>query len=308
MALSVEQEIVDGLRDVPKRIASKFLYDERGSALFDLICDLPEYYPTRTESSIMAESSAEMVDCIGQGSVLIELGSGSSTKTRALLDRATALAAYVPVDISAEHLSMSAQQLRREYPKLNVEPVAADYTRPIRLPDTVPSDARRVVYFPGSTFGNFLPDEGVTFLRQIRDLIGPEGGLLIGLDWRKDTARLEAAYNDSQGVTAEFNLNILTNLNRLAGADFVEQNFEHYAFFNELESRIEIYVVSKCDHAVHIADEEFVIEADEAILTEVSYKYRPEDFLALAAQAGFSVRRSWSDRERLFGILFLTAT
>ncbi len=304
----VVKEILDGLRRVPKHISSKFLYDEKGSLLFDEICDLPEYYPTRTETAIMEQYADEMVRAVGEKAVLIELGSGSSVKTRLLLDNAKTLSAYVPVDISAEYLNSSVERLRGEYPELVIEPVAADYTRSFSLPSGVSSNKRKVVYFPGSTFGNFYPEEGLHFLRQIRDVVGETGGLLIGLDWRKDKSTLEAAYNDSQGVTAAFNLNILSHVNRLAGGDFDEDAFEHYACFDEEESRIEIYVVSKTNQEVQVANEKFVIDQDEAILTEVSYKHRPVDFFKLATSAGFTLSRSWSDPKHYFGVLYLTAS
>lgn len=301
------REILAGMRLVPKRIQSKYFYNEKGSALFDAICELPEYYPTRTESSIMEAHAREMIEVIGSDSILVELGSGSSTKTRLLLDQSHSLAAYVPVDISADHLENSAERLRLEYPDLLIESVAADYTRSFLLPDSVPQKKRRVVYFPGSTFGNFYPAEGALFLSQIRDFVGSKGGLLIGLDWRKDRERLEAAYNDSQGVTAAFNLNILANVNQLTGADFDEGGFKHFACFDEDEGRIEMHLVSKTDQLVRIANESFRIEQDEAILTEVSYKHRPEDFLELAAKSGFTLRKTWTDAENLFGVLYLAA-
>ncbi|MCB0717496.1 MAG: L-histidine N(alpha)-methyltransferase [Bacteroidetes bacterium] len=298
-------EIVAALTSVPRRIPSKYFYDETGSALFDAICELPEYYLTRTEAAIMRENAGDIAAEIGRGAALIELGSGSSTKTRILLDRLRSPAVYVPIDISEEHLEKSAIQLRSEYPELRIEAVAADYNFDFNLPRSVAGARTRVLYFPGSTFGNFQPEKGLAFLKRIRTLTGRRGALLIGLDWFKSTEVLEAAYNDSAGVTAAFNLNILSNVNRIAEGDFKSDSFRHYACLDEQEGRIEMYLVSNEQQTVSVGGTTIEIEKDEAILTEVSYKYRPEAFLKMADQAGFELERSWTDAERKFGVVFL---
>ncbi len=298
-------EVREGLRADPKWLSPKWLYDEAGSRLFDEITTLPEYYPTRVESGIMERWGVEMAEAIGEGALLLEFGSGSSTKTRLLLDRLPALAGYVPIDISEEHLLQSADALRREYPHLEVLPVVADYTEPIDLPEDLARAARRVAYFPGSTIGNFHPDEALLFLRRIAGLCGSHGGLLIGVDLKKDPRVLHAAYNDSLGVTARFNLNLLTRMNRELAADFDPSTFVHYAFYNPEEGRVEMHVVSLCEQRVTVSGEQVVFEAGESLWTESSYKYSVAEFGEMAAGAGFSIQQVWTDESRWFGVLYL---
>ena len=299
------EEVLAGLGAEPKWLSPKWLYDEKGSQLFDRITDLPEYYPTRVESGIIAEHVGDMAEAIGSGSVLLEFGSGSSIKTRILLDRLDSLSSYVPIDISEEHLLATASALRADYPNLDVVPVVADYTEPIELPRAVETEARRVAYFPGSTIGNFHPEEALRFLTQVADLCGSRGGLLLGVDLKKDPRVLHAAYNDAAGVTAQFNLNLLTRMNRELDADFDLEAFVHYAFYNPEEGRIEMHIVSLRDQVVEVAGETFSFGSGESLWTESSYKHGVEQFGRVAAQAGFSIRHVWTDEARWFGVLYL---
>ncbi|HEY3268475.1 MAG TPA: L-histidine N(alpha)-methyltransferase [Armatimonadota bacterium] len=303
----LRDDVLNGLSATPKTLPSKYFYDAAGSRLFDAICRLNEYYPTRTETAIMESRAAEMAECIGPGAVLVEYGSGSSTKTRILLDRLPDLAAYVPLDISRDHLRRSADRLAGEYPGLPVHPVCADYTAPFRLPAFEQANARWAVYFPGSTIGNFHPNEAIPFLRRVASVVGPGGGLLIGVDLKKDTRVLEAAYNDRRGVTAAFNLNLLHRINRELGANFNPDQFQHYAFYNEGRGRIEMHLFSLADQTVRLNGTELAFEADETILTEVSYKYSLDDFARLAADAGFTVQKVWTDPACLFSVQYLAA-
>jgi len=299
------EEVLDGLGTEPKWLSPKWLYDEAGSRLFDQITDLPEYYPTRVESSIMATHVGDMAKAVGNGSVLLEFGSGSSVKTRILLDELGSLSSYVPIDISEEHLLNTAHSLRTDYPHLEVVPVVADYTEPIELPAALEAGARRVAYFPGSTIGNFHPAEALRFLKQVAALCGSHGGLLLGVDLKKDPRVLHAAYNDAAGVTARFNLNLLTRMNRELGADFDLEAFVHYAFYNPEEGRIEMHIVSLREQVVRVAGESFSFGSGESLWTESSYKYGVEQFGRVAARAGFSIRHVWTDEARWFGVLYL---
>lgn len=298
------EEVTAGLRRSPKTIPPKFFYDKRGSELFDEICRLDEYYPTRTEIGLLERHAAEMATVIGDGTVLIEFGSGSSVKIRLLLDRLPKLAAYVPIDISKEHLLASASELVRAYPFLKVEAVCADYTRPLELPkfEHELDGRRRCVFFPGSTIGNFEPEEAEVFLRQAAALVGPGGGLLIGVDLKKDSGVLHAAYNDARGVTADFNLNLISRINREAGGTFNLSAFSHRAFYNADAGRIEMHLVSGRAQTVRIGDESFEFAAGETIHTENSYKYDVEQFRALAGRAGFTARKLWTDDRRWFSL------
>ncbi len=299
-------EVTAGLRQSRKMIPAKFFYDKRGSELFDEICGLEEYYPTRTEVGLLERHAAEMAECIGAGTVLVEFGSGSSVKIRLLLDRLPDLAAYVPIDISKEHLLVSANELVREFPALRVEAVCADYTRPLDLPDFDPelNGKRRCVFFPGSTIGNFEPAEAEVFLRQAAELAGPGGGLLIGVDLKKDPAVLHAAYNDARGVTAEFNLNLLARINQEAGGNFDLAAFSHRAFYDPDAGRIEMHLVSEREQTVRIGDEPFGFAAGETIHTENSYKYDVAEFRALAERGGFRSRAVWTDDRNWFSLQY----
>lgn len=299
-----------GLGSPTPSLPCKYFYDARGSRLFDRICELPEYYVTRTEAAIMQRHADEMAACIGAGSLLAEYGSGSSLKTRLLLDalehQNLRPAAYVPLDISRRHLESTAHKLRREYPSLQVLPVAADYTHPFELP-RVDRAARTVAYFPGSTLGNFEPGEAAAFLRRIRDSVGASGALLIGLDLKKSPQVLVPAYNDAAGVTAQFNLNILARANRELGADFELDCWRHQASWNEDQSRIEMRL--RCERAqrVLIGGREFAFEAGASILTEYSHKYTLQAASNMAEAAGFKVREVWCDASRYFSVQFWDA-
>ena len=298
-------ELIDGLRKPEKMISPKYFYDERGSQLFEEITRLPEYYPTETELGIMRDNIDEIVALVGKQASLIEYGSGSSLKTRVLLEHLDDLAAYVPVDISEDHLLESAMQVRGDFPDIDVLPVVADFTQPFQLPSPRVMPIRNVVYFPGSTIGNFTNEAARELLQVMYQEAGAGGALLIGVDLQKDPAIIEQAYNDSAGVTAEFNLNMLRHLNREFGADFDLDAFTHSAEYNEEEGRIEIRLVSEQDQEFSLGDASFSIEKDEAILTEYSHKYTLEGFAAMAETAGFSVERVWMDAERLFSVQYL---
>lgn len=303
---SFASDLWQGLSQTPKRIACKYFYDKRGSELFDAICELPEYYPTRSELEIIRTYGGEMAEALGERCLLIEYGSGSSLKTRLLLDRLVRPAGYVPIDISRQHLLEAAARIRADYPSLPVLPLAADYTKNVSLPQ-VPNAARAVAFFPGSTIGNFEPEEAVRFLRRIRLACGKGGGLLIGVDLKKNPAVLHAAYNDAAGVTAQFNLNVLTRANRDAGANFDVNAFEHYAFYNAAFGRIEMHLVSRRDQSVWIAGRLINIAEGESLLTEHSYKYTTAEFARVAEQAGYAPKRVWIDQRRLFSVHYLTA-
>jgi L-histidine N-alpha-methyltransferase len=298
-------ELLDGLRQPEMMISPKYFYDERGSQLFDEITRLPEYYPTETELGIMQDHIGEIASLVGKQASLIEFGSGSSLKTRILLEHLDELAAYVPVDISEDHLLQSAQQIREEFPHLDVLPVVADFTQPFRLPSPKVMPVRNVVYFPGSTIGNFTNAAAQELLAVMHGEAGAGGALLIGVDLQKDPAIIEAAYNDSAGVTAEFNRNMLRHLNREFGADFDLDAFSHSAEYNEEEGRVEIRLVSEQDQEFTLGDESFSIGKDEAILTEYSHKYTLDGFAAMAETAGFRVARVWTDADRLFSVQYL---
>ncbi len=298
-------DVMAGLSRFPKEIPCKYFYDERGSALFDRICELPEYYPTRTEIAIMRRHAGAIADALGPNCLVVEYGSGSSVKTPILLEQMHGLAGYVPVDISREHLYSSANALLRRFPQLEITPVWADFTEPFELPHTNRTVQRKVVYFPGSTIGNFTPNEAIKLMSNMADLVGAGGALLIGVDLRKPAAIVEPAYNDAAGVTAAFNLNVLARINREVGADFDLPSFEHRASFNETDSRIEMHLVSKKRQVVGIGGRSIVFGQGESIRTEYSYKYCPEYFAHLARQADFEVRQVWLDDERLFSVQLL---
>lgn len=301
-------DVLEGLALARKSIPSLYFYDRRGSELFDAITALPEYYPTRTEISILEEHGAEMAEALGPGVRLIELGSGSAVKTAMLLDRLHSPAAYVPVEISRDHLLESAARIAAEFPALEVLPVNADFTEPFELPEPRRSLVRRnVAFFPGSTIGNFPRPMAAELLRATRLEVGADGAMLVGADLKKNPAILERAYNDSAGVTAEFNLNLLVRLNRELGADFEVTAFRHQAVWDEEHSRIEMRLVSERAQTVRIAGREFEFAAGEALVTEYSHKYSLDAFSSLAEATGFSVRQVWTDPERLFSVQLLEA-
>jgi dimethylhistidine N-methyltransferase len=299
-------EVLRGLRSPQKELPCKLFYDERGSQLFEQITALDEYYPTRAEQRIMRASASEMAERAGPECLLIEYGSGSSTKTRALLDKLRQPAAYVPIDISREQLRQSSLGLSAEYPGLRVVPVCGDYTARLDLPSGLPVYKRRVAYYPGSTIGNFVPEDARRFLARIAEVCGPQGGLLIGVDLKKDVLMLHRAYNDALGITAAFNMNILVRLNRELGANFALDQFRHYAFYNPVFARVEMHLVSLIEQVVRLGGVYIHFDRGESIWTEASYKYNPHEFAALAAAAGWQVQQVWTDDRGLFSVQYLT--
>ncbi|MBA3563542.1 MAG: L-histidine N(alpha)-methyltransferase [Gammaproteobacteria bacterium] len=301
-------EILRGLAATPKRISPKYFYDERGSQLFDAITELPEYYPTRTELAIMRENVGEIARLVGPEASLIEFGSGSSLKTQILLENLVALAAYVPVDISKEHLVAAAERIAALFPDVDVLPVCADFTQPFELPDPKVTPVRNLVYFPGSTIGNFQRPQALALLQSMSRVATEGGALLIGVDLDKDPEIITRAYNDAAGVTAEFNLNMLTHLNREYQADFDIRQFAHRAVYDRQDNRIEMQLVSMKDQTVTIGGRRIRFSKGEHILTEYSHKYTRAEFAALAAEAGFQVECVWTDAEGLFSVQFLVCT
>lgn len=299
------EDVRKGLSQPQKTIPSKFFYDARGSHLFDEITELPEYYPTRTEMAIMEASIGGMVERIGPHCLLVEYGSGSSLKTRILLDNLIEPVGYVPIDISRDHLLQSAEALKERYPHLRVIPVCADYTTDFHLPEI--DGARPVVFFPGSTIGNFERDEAADFLRHLAEVVGPGGGLLIGVDLRKDVAVIEAAYNDAQGVTAAFNRNVLLRVNDELDGSFQLDRFQHRAVFNDEDSRIEMHLVSLENQCVRVGEMQIPFQQGETILTEYSHKYSLDSFAALATEARFDVEQVWTDERDYFSVQYLVA-
>jgi dimethylhistidine N-methyltransferase len=298
-------DVLAGLSRPRKRLPAKYFYDAAGSRLFDAITELPEYYPTRTEIGILRARAGAMARRCGPQCLLVELGAGSLTKVRLLVDRLDRPAGYVPVDVSGDHLRAAAAALADDYPVLAVAPVVADFTRPFAPPD-VPA-ARRVVFFPGSTIGNFDPPEADALLRRVARLAGPGGGLLLGVDLRKDVAVLEAAYNDAAGVTAAFNRNLLVRINRELGADFDPDAFRHVAFYDRERSRIEMHLVSDTAQRVRVCGSTFEFRPGESIHTENSYKYDVAEFADRAAGCGLRLDESWTDARNDFAVLYLTA-
>lgn len=298
-------QVLHGLRQARKQIPCKFFYDQRGSRLFDEICQLPEYYPTRTELGIMARRASEMAQALGPRCRIVEYGSGSSTKTHLLLDQTESPAAYMPLDISREHLLEAAGRLEASYPAIPIHPICADYTSRFALPEV--ADARRtIIYFPGSTIGNFEPHDARTFLQAAAEHAGAGGGMLIGVDLKKDPATLHAAYNDAAGVTARFNLNLLTRINRELEGTFDSSQFTHYAFYNPRLGRIEMHLISRRTQTVAIGSHRIDFREGEAIFTESSYKYTLEGFAGLAAASRWRVEQIWTDEQRMFSVQYMT--
>jgi len=297
-------EVVSGLVGEPKTLPCKYFYDDVGSHLFDQICDLDEYYVTRTELGILSNHVEEMSHRIGPGALLVELGSGSSTKTHVVLDALKDPAGYVPVDISRDHLMAASVRISRAFPSLDVKPVCADFTERFSLPEAVDEAAPRFVFFPGSTIGNFDRASRQALLEHVVESCGVQaGGLLIGIDLIKDRQRLEAAYNDAEGVTAAFNLNLLDRINQELGADFDVDRFRHQAVYNGDENRIEMYLVSESDQVASIDGRSFEFGRGERICTEHSHKFSIEGFTAQAADVGLKLDALWTDAEDLFAIL-----
>ncbi|MDA8095475.1 MAG: L-histidine N(alpha)-methyltransferase [Betaproteobacteria bacterium] len=294
--------VLGGLALPHKALPAKFFYDQRGSALFEQICQLPEYYPTRTEMGILARCLPEMIPLLGERCVLIEYGSGNSEKTRLLLQSVRPLA-YLPVDISHEQLRDACASLHRDYPWLTIEALCADYTGAFELPGwALDVELRRSIFFPGSTIGNFTPEEAVPFLERAARLVGRGGVMLVGVDLKKDARILNLAYDDPAGVTAAFNLNVLERINRELEGDFDCRTFRHRAFYNEALGRVEMHLVSTRAQVVHVMGVSFRFEEGESIHTENSYKYTATEFQALADRAGFDSQAVWTDEARRFSV------
>jgi dimethylhistidine N-methyltransferase len=299
-------DLAAALAQRPRSISPKYFYDARGSELFDRICELPEYYPTRTELSILARHAGEIAAHMGPRAEIVEFGAGSLRKVRLLLDAMDRPARYLPIDISGDCLTRSAAALQRDYPGLDVQPVVADYTQRLLLPAVLSEAGQRVGFFPGSTIGNFAPHEALHFL-QVAGQALRGGALLLGADLIKDPATLHAAYNDAQGVTAQFNLNLLARANRELGASFVLEQFAHSAFYNAPLQRIEMHLMSRCRQQVVVAGRVFEFEEGETLHTENSYKYTIAGLHALALQAGFRPGPVWTDDATLFSVHWLHA-
>lgn len=300
------EQAIAGLSSSPRTLPSKFFYDERGSDLFQEICELPEYYVTRTETRILRQHGVEIAESIGEGAELVGFGTGAGVKTRMLLDHLQNLVAYVPVDISKQRLTESAEALSREMPGLEILPVCADYLQPFELPTPSRKPAHIAVYFPGSTIGNMQPEVARDFLQRVCCLCGQSGGLIIGVDLQKSRKVLEAAYNDRAGVTAAFNLNMLARANRELGSDFDLSQWRHRAIYNRAAHRIEMHLISTHAQTVHLGEREFHFAPNEKIITEFSYKHTIAGFRTLAASAGFQLARVWTDLEQLFAVFHFT--
>jgi dimethylhistidine N-methyltransferase len=298
---SFARDVIAGLTARPKRLSPKYFYDEAGAQLFEDITALPEYYPTRCELEILRERASEIARSVPAGSALIEFGSGSSKKVRILLAAAPTIAAYVPVDISSQMLIQEAEELRRDYPRLAVLPVEADFTQPFVLPAAATGMAH-AGFFPGSTIGNFEPHEACAFLRHAARMLGRGAILIIGVDLVKDAGILHAAYNDRAGITAKFNLNLLARINRELDADFDLASFSHHAFYNSERHRIEMHLASKTRQKVRVAGRSIEFRAGETIHTENSYKYTLGSFAALARGSGWRPVSAWTDAGANFSI------
>ena len=299
-------DVLEDLSQHPKRLSPKYFYDAAGSELFEQITLLPEYYPTRTELSILRDRGGAIAATIPGGAALVEFGAGATTKVRLLLNEC-ALGAYVPVDISGDFLKAQAETLRQDFPGLAVYPVTADFTAPFALPDAI-AGMPKVGFFPGSTLGNFEPHEACAFLRSAREILGQDAQLVIGVDLEKDERVLYEAYNDKAGVTARFNLNVLHRINRELGGNFDLSAFTHRAIYNRERHRIEMHLISRKAQAVRVLGRSFSFRAGESIHTESSYKYSLERFAALARGSGWTPRESWTDAAGMFSVHALVAS
>jgi len=300
-------DVLTGLGRTPKALSPKYFYDAQGCQLFEAICDLPEYYPTRTELALMRDSAGEMAAQLGKDCLLLEFGSGAGIKTEILLG-VLQPAVYVPIEIAVSALQASTARLTAAFPQLPIIAVCADYMQPLRVPQLKQYVAsRRVIYFPGSTIGNLTPQEALGFLVGARELAGTRGAMLVGVDLKKDPGTLHAAYNDAQGVTAEFNLNLLRRINRELAGDFDLAQFRHAAFYNAAAGRIEMHLESTQAQTVTVSGRAFSFQAGERIHTENSYKYSIEEFQQLAQQAGFRPQQAWVDAEQRFAVHLLEA-
>jgi dimethylhistidine N-methyltransferase len=300
------REAIGDLSQRPKRLSPKYFYDATGSELFEAITRLPEYYPTRTELSILRDRGSEIAAIIPEGAALIEFGAGATTKVRLLLEKCT-IGAYVPVDISGDFLKDQADTLRKDFPGLAVYPVAADFTTPFALPPEI-ANMPKVGFFPGSTLGNFEPHEACAFLRSARQILGEGAQMIIGVDLEKDERVLYDAYNDAAGVTARFNLNVLVRINRELGGNFDLSSFTHRAIYNRERHRIEMHLISKKSQSVRLLGTSVAFRAGESIHTENSYKYSIDRFTALARGSGWTPRESWTDKAGMFSVHALVAS
>ena len=300
---NLKEEVIKGLSSSPKTLNAKFFYDEKGSQLFEEITQLPEYYLTRTEISILKNEIQNIKQTLGEETVLIEYGSGSSEKIKLMLEELNPQA-YLPIDISKDFLLSAAEDLSAEFPDLPIHAICADYNEVVNIP-TEFANSNKVAFFPGSTIGNFTPEDAKKFLSNVRQTIGDNGGLLIGVDVKKDKTALHNAYNDSQGVTADFNLNMLSNVNELVNADFDLEQYEHDAFYNTEKGRIEMHLKSRSNQVVNIDNVQVTFAKGERLHTENSYKYHVEEFIALASKVGFKSKEVWIDKEEKFSVHYL---
>jgi dimethylhistidine N-methyltransferase len=301
---SLRDAVLHGLAARPKTIPPKFFYDQRGSELFDAICEVPEYYPTRTEIALLQNHAREIAGLIGPQCLLIELGSGASKKVRLLLE-ALQPSAYLGIDISRDFLLQSTRQLALDYPWLDVHAACADFSRELAFPGLA-TECRKLAFFPGSSIGNFEPGDAITLLERLATILGPGGALLIGVDLKKDTRILNAAYNDAQGVTAAFNLNLLERIRNELDTTLRPRNFYHQAFYQSDRGRIEMHLASRCSQRIQVAHRWFEFAEGETIHTDNSYKYSVTEFQSLAAAAGYRPARVWLDEAGLFSVHFLT--
>ncbi len=300
------KDVIWGLRQRQKQLACKYFYNERGSKLFDDICQLEEYYPTRTETALLKKYGKEIANHIGSEVCLIEYGCGSLVKIRILLDALDRPSLFIPIDISEEHLLRAAKNLAAQYQDLRVLPQVADFTQTLVLPEQALSrNIKRVGFFPGSTIGNFNHNEAVKFLNGISKTVGPNGGLLIGVDMKKDPEILIRAYDDSSGVTASFNLNLILRINQELGGNFDISAFKHKALYNKTKGRVELHLVSLKQQIANVQGFKFSFDEGETIHTENSYKYHTKEFSSLAEEAGFATIKTWVDEKQLFSIHYL---
>ncbi|WP_260843295.1 L-histidine N(alpha)-methyltransferase [Sedimenticola selenatireducens] len=302
---SLQEAVIKGLSKEFKSIAPKYFYDERGSQLFAEICEQPEYYPPYIERTILSGSVDEILYLTGTERITFEPGAGEATKIRLLLD-ALKPSAYLPMDISCEYLKQAAAEIVDEFPWLPVHAVCVDFTHSIPIPNTAP-EGNRLAFFPGSSIGNFTPNEALNFLSMVRSTIGQGGMLLIGVDTKKEPAILHAAYNDAAGVTAKFNLNLIHRIRNETGVDCDPENFEHQAFYNADLGRVEMHLISRCEQTLHLNGHRFQLHEGETLHTENSYKYSPDEFIRLAERAGLQPIRHWLDDEKLFAVYLLQA-
>ncbi|MEC7838656.1 MAG: L-histidine N(alpha)-methyltransferase [Chlamydiota bacterium] len=298
------EALLKGLAQEKKSISPKFLYDETGSKIFEKICKLEAYYPTRTEKGILEHNKTEIARILGENAILIEPGCGSCEKVQLLLDELRPKA-FVPIDISGEYLGKIAKELHNKYPWLELYAIAADYTKPFELPDHLPK-GKRVVFYPGSTIGNMRQPNAEIFLKRMADLVGEDGGLLIGVDLQKDVSVLERAYNDPSGETEDFIFNIMSRANKELGADFDLNNFQYHSFYNQEDGRVEMHLVSKTKQTVTVNGQPFNFNEGESLHTSNSRKFTIPQFEALANSAGFYLEKVWTDTKNYFSVLYLS--